>query len=79
MHIFCNAPGPEAYYAIKDSFILAGLTVTGRWVQDCFCHTLGTFPVQSDAVWTLQCTGHLREVDRPGPTRIAVVPLPSLP
>ena len=21
MHIFCNAPGPEAYYAIKDSFI----------------------------------------------------------
>ena len=20
MHIFCNAPGPEAYYAIKDSF-----------------------------------------------------------
>ena len=23
MHIVCNAPGPEAYYAIKDSFILA--------------------------------------------------------
>ena len=22
MHIFCNAPGPEAYYAIKDSFII---------------------------------------------------------
>ena len=21
MHIFCNAPGPEAYYAIKDSFV----------------------------------------------------------
>ena len=21
MHIFCNAPGPDAYYAIKDWFI----------------------------------------------------------
>ena len=34
-------------------------------MQDCFCHTLGTFSVQSHAVWTLQRTGHLREVDGP--------------
>ena len=45
----------------------------------CFCHTLGTLSVQSHAVWTLQRTGHLRKVDGPGPTRVAVVPLPSLP
>ena len=47
---------------------------------DARCKTaFATHSVQGHAVWTLQRTGHLREVDGPGPTGIAVVPLPSLP
>ena len=45
-------------------------------MQDRICDTLGTLSVQSHAVRTLQCTGHLREVDGSSPTRVAVVPLP---
>ena len=47
-------------------------------MQDSIWDTLGTLSVQSHAVRTLQCTGHLREVDGSSPTGVTVVPLPGI-
>ena len=39
--------------------LLAGFTVAGGTDQDSICDTLGVVSVQSYAVWTLQCSGHI--------------------
>ena len=39
--------------------LLAGLTVAGGKDQDIIHDALGVVSVQSHAVWTLQCSGHI--------------------
>ena len=48
-------------------------------MQDSICDTLGTLSIQSHAVWTLQHTGHLQEVDGSSPNGCEVMPCSGLP
>ena len=37
MHIFCNAPGPEAYYAIQDSFRICISIISNKLINTFLC------------------------------------------
>ena len=57
-------------------WVLAGIPISGGKMQDSFRDTFQPVPVhQGHALRIVQCSGNLREVDGPGTTRIAVVPL----
>ena len=55
--------------------ILAGVPIARGMMQDSFRDAFRPLPVQGHALRIVQRSGHLREVDGPGTTRIAMVPL----
>ena len=47
-------------------------------MQNSFHDSFRPVPVQGHAVWIVQCTGNLREVDGPSTTWITMVPMPGI-
>ena len=59
--------------------LLAGLAVSGGQSQDGICDTFRVVPVQSHAVWPVQCSCDLRAIDGSSTPGSPVESLPGLP